>query len=56
MGPTIVIIKSKKGNVFGVYSSLSYNGGLLNGHKKDPDSFLFSLTNMTKHKALNHQN
>ena len=46
-GPTIVLIKNKKGNIFGGYASVSWN----NKNKKitefnAPYSFLFSLTNI----------
>ena len=47
VGPTIVLVKNKKGNIFGGYASVSWN----NKNKKitefnAPDSFLFSLMNI----------
>lgn len=46
-GPTIVLVKNKKDNIFGGYASVSWN----NKNKKitefnAPDSFLFTLTNI----------
>ena len=43
-GPTIVLYKNEKGNIFGGYASISWtNSG--NG-KSAPDSFIFTLTNI----------
>ena len=43
-GPTIVLYKNEKGNIFGGYASIPWqsNGEL----KSAPDSFIFSLTNI----------
>jgi TLD len=48
-GPTISIIKSKCGKVFGGYTSQAWTS--VRGYKKDEKSFLFSLTNKIKYKA-----
>ena len=46
-GPTIVLIKNQKGNIFGGYTSVSWNNKNKNiDHYYAPDSFLFSLTNI----------
>ena len=46
-GPTIVLIKNQKGNIFGGYASVSWNNKNKNiDHYYAPDSFLFSLTNI----------
>ena len=43
-GPTIVLYKNEKGNIFGGYASISWqNSGEL---KSAPDSFIFTLTNI----------
>jgi len=39
---TLIIIKSKNGNVFGGYTEQSWSG---KGYKSDPNAFLFSLIN-----------
>ena len=52
-GPTLVLIKSEFGNVFGGYSSISWTTPPGEPSKwayyQDPDAFIFSLTNGTKH-------
>ena len=46
-GPTIVLVKNKKGNVFGGYASASWNNKNKNITEFNaPDSFLFSLINI----------
>lgn len=46
-GPTIVLIKNQKGNIFGGYASVSWNNKNKSiDHYYAPDSFLFSLTNI----------
>ena len=46
-GPTIVLIKNKKGNIFGGYASASWNNKNKNiDHYNASDSFLLSLTNI----------
>ena len=43
-GPTIVLYKNEKGNIFGGYASISWeNSG---NSKSAPDSFIFTLTNI----------
>ena len=43
-GPTIVLYKNEKGNIFGGYASISWqNSGEF---KSAPDSFIFTLTNI----------
>ena len=50
-GPTIVVIKSKEGKVFGGYASIDFDKSNPNkSFKLDQKSFLFSLTHLTKHK------
>ena len=44
-GPTICLIKNDKDNIFGGYSSISWNSGS-GQHKSANDSFLFTLTNI----------
>jgi len=48
-GPTLSIIKSKCGKVFGGYTSTAWSS--VRGYKKDEKAFLFSLTNKIKYKA-----
>ena len=46
-GPTIVLIKNQKGNIFGGYASVSWNNKNKNiDNYYAPGSFLFSLTNI----------
>ena len=43
-GPTIVLYKNERGNIFGGYASISWQN---NGEDKSaPDSFIFTLTNI----------
>ena len=43
-GPTIVLYKNEKGNIFGGYASISWQS---NGeYKSSPESFIFTLTNI----------
>ena len=44
-GKTITIIKNDKNNIFGGYSSISFQNND-NGSQNAPDSFIFTLTNM----------
>jgi TLD len=48
-GPTISIIKSKCGKVFGGYTSAPWTS--VRGYKKDEKAFLFSLTSKIKYRA-----
>jgi len=48
-GPTLSIIKSKDGKVFGGYTSASWSS--VRGYKKDEKAFLFSLSSKIKYKA-----
>ena len=44
-GPTISLFKNEKGYIFGGYTSVDWQGG--GGiYRSDPDSFIFTLTNM----------
>ena len=43
-GKNIVLIQNDKGNIFGGYSSISWNKS--GGWKNVPDCFIFSLTNI----------
>ena len=43
-GPTIILFKNEKGNVFGGYASISWSNS--GEYKSAPDSFLFTLTNI----------
>ena len=43
-GPTIVLYKNEKGNIFGGYSFISWTN--LGNCKFAPDSLLFALTNI----------
>ena len=46
-GPTIVLIKNKKDNIFGGYASVSWNNKNKQiDHFRAPNTFLFSLTNI----------
>ncbi|CDW83051.1 UNKNOWN [Stylonychia lemnae] len=51
-GPTITLILSDKGEVFGGYSSLSWESS--NQWVKDPHAFIFSLTKNTLHEQYQH--
>ena len=44
-GPTIILAKNDKGNIFGGYASMDWKGSNGNYHSA-PDSFLFTLTNI----------
>ena len=43
-GPTIILYKNEKGNVFGGYTSISWSNN--GGYKSAPESFIFTLTNI----------
>jgi hypothetical protein len=43
-GPTIILFKNEKGNVFGGYASISWSNS--GNYKSAPDSFIFTLTNI----------
>ena len=43
-GPTIILFKNEKGNVFGGYASKSWSNN--GGYTSAPDSFIFTLTNI----------
>ena len=43
-GPTIILFKNEKGNVFGGLASMSWSNS--GGYKSAPDSFIFTLTNI----------
>lgn len=47
-GPSIVILKSTKGNIWGGYTTTSWS--LANDYKTDRNNFVFSLTHETKHE------
>jgi hypothetical protein len=49
-GPTITIIKTLKGKIFGGFASVSWEG---EGHKTDNDAFLFSVDLGVKN-TVNH--
>ena len=46
LGPTVVIFKCTNGEVFGGYTSISWDSS--GQYKHDPNAFLFSLTNDIK--------
>lgn len=46
-GPTLTVVKSCVGNIFGGYASISWT--TITKYHSDPKSFLFSLTDQTKH-------
>jgi len=50
-GPTVVIVETTTGNVFGGYTSRSWNGGS-SGYKRAPTSFLFQLRPRFSHFAM----
>ena len=43
-GPTIILFKNEKGNVFGGYASISWSNS--GDYQSAPDSFIFTLTNI----------
>ena len=53
-GPTISMIKSKCGRIFGGYTSAPWTS--VRGYKKDEKAFLFSLTQKIKYKAKDQSN
>ena len=52
--PTITLIKSVKGLIFGGYSSIDWASNV-NNYKSAPGSFLFSLNKKTKHEIYQNQ-
>ena len=52
-GPTITIVKSEKGNIFGGYSPVMWESSNSWGEDIHKDSFLFSITRSSKHIILN---
>ena len=53
-GPTITLIKSVKGLIFGGFSSINWARNV-NNFKSVPGSFLFSLSKKTKHEIYQNQ-
>jgi len=53
-GPTVVIVETTTGNVFGGYASVSWNG--VQRYKSAPTSFLFQLRPHLSHFALRNEN
>ena len=53
-GPTISMIKSNCGRIFGGYTSAPWTS--VRGYKKDEKAFLFSLTQKIKYKAKDQSN
>jgi len=51
-GPTVVIVETTTGNVFGGYTSVSWSS---QGWKRDPTSFLFQLRPRLSHFALRNR-
>ena len=52
-GPTLTIIKTNNGNLFGGYTPISWNSTIWDFCKDESNSsFLFSLTKKTKHKLI----
>jgi len=51
-GPTVVIVETTTGNVFGGYTSVSWSN---KGWKRDPTSFLFQLRPRLSHFALRNR-
>lgn len=49
-GPTLVVIKSSKGMVFGGYTSKSWKSKAKGEFQEDDKAFIFSLTKKTKHE------
>ena len=54
-GPTLVIIKSNIGNVFGGFANESWKTGKHNVYEKDSKAFLFSLTNSYKYNLIDKE-
>ena len=57
-GPTIILFKNEKGNIFGGYCPISWNSN--NVWQSVPEAFIFTLTNIyniepTKFKRTNDQ-
>ena len=49
-GPTVTFARSADhGRVFGGYTSMSWNSSSQGDYQKDPQAFIFSLTNQTYH-------
>jgi len=53
-GPTVVIVETTTGNVFGGYTSVSWSSSVYNW-KRDPTSFLFQLRPRLSHFALRNR-
>jgi len=54
-GPTLVIIKSNIGNVFGGFANESWKTGKHVDFEKDSKAFLFSLTNSYKYNLIDKE-
>ena len=51
-GPTITIVKSEKGNIFGGYTPIMWDSSNCWGIDNKKESFLFSITRSSKHKLI----
>jgi hypothetical protein len=51
-GPTVTIIRSEKGNIFGGYTPIPWDSSNTWGRDENKDSFLFSITRSSKHKLV----
>ena len=49
-GPTLTVIKTTTGHIFGGYTSVSWDKS---GYKEDYNAFLFSVNKLTKYPIVN---
>ena len=54
-GPTISLIQSDQGNVFGAFTKVSFRSTDELESEGDPSAFIFSLTHLTKHDQYNNK-
>jgi hypothetical protein len=52
MGPTVTLVSSEGGKLFGGYTSLSWSSQTTSEWMKDEKAFIFSLSNRTKHPQV----
>ena len=50
-GPTLTVIKTTTGHIFGGYTSVSWDKS---GYKEDYNAFLFSVNKLTKYPIVNN--
>jgi hypothetical protein len=51
-GPTLTIIKSEHGKIFGAYTSKGHKNSVNVDLESDPEAFIFSVTHKTKHEPV----